>query len=162
MKREKNPLGVRPQYASSRSLAPPAPLFRRLSQQTTRYTAGPLPTLVPLNPVVVLPTQLHPTRSAPVVIVFLVTSLRDRNTFKHLMSESWCVLETLERRASEPSEPCVLIDGSNSCLYARDQLNLLFPSHPCEQCLLALLSTSLSWHCSSLLTENKTVCRSCS
>ena len=48
-----------------------------------------------LGHVVVLPSRLHPSRSASVVIVFLVTSLRDRNTFKQLMSESCCVVESL-------------------------------------------------------------------
>ena len=91
----RNTLGDRPQYASSGSLAPPAPLFHRLLQRRIRYVVGPLPTPVPLNSVVVLPARHHPTRSEPVVIVLLATSLRDRNTFKQLMSESCCVVESL-------------------------------------------------------------------
>ena len=82
-----NTLGDWPQYAASGSLAPPPPLFHRLSQQTTWYSVGPLPTLVG--------HWLHPKRSASVVIVFLATSLRDRNTFKQLMSESRCMAESL-------------------------------------------------------------------
>ena len=88
-------LGDWPQYAASSTLAPPGPLFHRLSQQTIWFTVGPLPTLVLLNHVVVLPSRLPPNRSVSVVIVFLSTSLRDRNTFKQLMSESCCVVEFL-------------------------------------------------------------------
>ena len=69
------------------------PFFHRLSQQTIWFIVGPLPTLVLLNHVVVLPSRLPPNRSVSVVIVFLATSLRDRNTFKQLMSESCCVVE---------------------------------------------------------------------
>ena len=87
--RRKHTVGDRPQYGSSSSLAPSAPLFHRLSQRTTRYVAGPLPTCSDE------PARLHPNRSAPVVIVFLATSLRDRNTFKQLMSESCCAVESL-------------------------------------------------------------------
>ena len=132
-----NTLGDWPQNASSRSLAPAAPFFHRLSQQTTRYVVGPLPTLVLLNHVVVLPSRLHPNHSAPVVIVSLATSLRDRNTFKQLMSESCCVVESLYPRASEPSELCVLMDGSSSCLSAHVQLNILSFHHIRVNTLLA-------------------------
>ena len=96
-----------------------------------------LPTLLLLNHVVVLPSRLHPNHSAPVVIVSLATSLRDRNTFKQLVSESCCVVESLYPRASEPSEPCVLIDGSSSCLSAHVQLNILSFHHIRVNTLLA-------------------------
>ena len=81
----RNTLGDRPQYSSSSSLVPPAPLFHRLSQRTTRYAVGPLPTLVPLNPVVVLPTRLPPNRSAPVVICL---SCHEPSRSEHVQTNS--------------------------------------------------------------------------
>ena len=58
-----------------------------------------------------------------------------------------CVVESLSPRVSEPSEPCVLIDDSSSCLSAHVQLDLLSFHHirvnpACSRCC----RHRSSWH----------------